>query len=54
MSIIGLGLVWYLITNHLPIQDPAKKVVNVIFVLILILLVMSLFGLGNIRVGNFR
>lgn len=54
MLVVGLGIVWYLVTNHLPLAEPAKNVVHVIFVVILILLVMHLFGLGDIRIGNLR
>ena len=52
--VIILGLIYYLV-NQLPIAQPFKTVILVIFILILILLALQILGLNlgtNIRLRN--
>lgn len=47
--VIVLGLLWYLV-QMLPLPAPAKQIVNVLFILLLIVIVLSTFGM--LPIGN--
>jgi hypothetical protein len=51
---VVLGLVYYLIML-LPIPDPFRKIVQIVFIIIAILVVLSLFGLGgSVNLGHWK
>lgn len=52
MVLVVLGLAWWILTQVIPMPGPGKTVVSVIFVIILLLIVMQLFGIGDFRVGR--
>ena len=63
MSLIGLvivlvvvGVVLWLINNYIPMQSTIKKILNAVVIIIVILWLLSAFGiigsLDTIRVGN--
>ncbi len=61
MSIVGLlitlvvlGVVWYLITTYVPMAAPIKTVITVIAVLALCLFLLSYFGLLDGAWGPHR
>lgn len=45
VALVVLGLVWYLV-KMLPIPEPLRRIVDVIFVIIAILLVLAVFTGG--------
>lgn len=47
-----VGVVWWLVTTYIPMPAPIKTVITVIAVLALCMLLLSLTGIGNIRIGN--
>jgi FtsH-binding integral membrane protein len=51
LIIVVLGLVWWLITSYVPMPQPGKTVVTVIFVVILIIILLQVVGIGDFRVG---
>lgn len=50
--LIVIGVIWYLVTNFIPMPAPMKTVINVIAVLVLCLLLLSLFGIGDYQIGR--
>lgn len=47
-----VGVVLWLVTTYIPMAQPIKTVLTVVVVLILCLWLLSLFGIGRIRVGG--
>lgn len=45
LGLVVLGLIWYLVLKFIPLPEPVKTVLNVVFILILIFAVLQLFGL---------
>lgn len=50
--LVVLGVIWYLITNFIPMPAPIKTVITVICVIALCLLLLNLFGIGDFRIGR--
>jgi hypothetical protein len=50
--LVVLGVIWWLVTTYIPMPQPIKTVITVICVIVLCLLLLSLFGIGDIRVGR--
>lgn len=50
--LIVIGVVWYLVKTYIPLPGPIKTVVTVIAVLILCLLLLNLFGIGDFQIGR--
>ncbi len=46
--LVLLGLIWWLIDTYLPLPDPIKTIIRVIFIVILILIVLSMVGVVNL------
>ncbi len=46
-----IGVVWWMLTTYIPMPAPMKTVITVIAVLALCMLLLSLTGIGNIRIG---
>jgi hypothetical protein len=44
LTLIVLGLIWWLIVTYIPFPPPGKVIVNVIFVVILIIILLNLIG----------
>jgi hypothetical protein len=49
IAVAVLGLVWYLVTTFVPMPPPGKTILSVVFVVILLILVLQLFGLTGYR-----
>jgi hypothetical protein len=49
IAVAVLGLVWYLVTTFVPMPAPGKTILSVVFVVILLILVLQLFGLTGYR-----
>lgn len=45
--LIVLGLIWYLV-GMLPLPAPIRQIVNVLFIIVAIVAVLSLFGIVNV------
>lgn len=54
LTLVILGLIWWLIVTYLPMPQPGKVIVNVIFVVILILLLLNMLGIANFPIGPIR
>lgn len=52
--LIVIGVIWWLVTNYIPMPAPMKTVITVIAVIALCLLLLNLFGIGDIRVGTVK
>ncbi len=46
-----VGVCWYMIVTYIPMPQPMKTVITVVAVLALCMVLLSLTGIGNIRVG---
>ena len=46
--LVVLGLVWWLVSAYLPIPQPFKNIILIVFVLIAILVLLSFAGLLNV------
>jgi hypothetical protein len=44
VTLVILGIVWYLALRYLPLPDIVKTVLNIVGVLVVIFLVLALFG----------
>ena len=49
--LIILGTCMYLVNTYLPIAQPIKTVINVLVVLVIVVWLLSLFGITTIHVG---
>jgi hypothetical protein len=52
--IVVLGVIMYLVENYVPMAQPFKVVLRVIVVLLLVLWLLSIFGLTGPSVPRFR
>jgi hypothetical protein len=52
--LIVLGVIWWLVTTYIPMPAPMKTVITVIVVLALCLLLLNLFGIGDMHIGRLR
>lgn len=48
--LVVLGVVFWLIETYLPMSEPFKTLLRVVAVLVLILLLLSMFGIVNVPV----
>ncbi|MEA3642290.1 MAG: Thivi_2564 family membrane protein [Lamprobacter sp.] len=55
VTLVVVGLILWLINNYLPMDGKIKKILNVVVVIIVILWLLSVFGLiaplSSIRIG---
>jgi len=49
IAVAVLGLVWYLVTTFVPMPAPGHTILSVVFVVILLILVLQLFGVTHWR-----
>jgi hypothetical protein len=49
---VVVGVVLWLVQTYIPMSAPVKTVLNVVVILALCLWLLSLFGIGSIRVGK--
>lgn len=54
LTLAIVGVCWYMIVTYIPMPQPMKTVITVIAVLALCMVLLSLTGVGNIRVGAHR
>ena len=47
--LVVVGLVWWLITTYLPLPQPIKTVITVVFVLAVCLYLLSAVGIVHLR-----
>lgn len=52
LVLVVVGVVLWLITTYIPMSPPIKTVLTVVIVLVLCLWLLSLFGIGTIKVGR--
>ncbi len=50
LAVIGLCL--YLVQRYIPMAEPIKQILTVVVVIVLIIWLLSLFGIGDILVGR--
>lgn len=51
--LIVLGLVWWLV-GMLPLPDPIQKIINVVFIIVLIFVVLSVFGVTGASIPMLK
>lgn len=44
VTLVVLGIIWYLVTRYLPLPEIVVTVINIVLVLVVIFLVLALFG----------
>ena len=52
ITLVVLGVVWWLVTTYIPMPQPVKTVITVIAVLLLCLWLLRVFGLTTLPVGK--
>jgi hypothetical protein len=52
--LVVVGLVWWLITNYVPMPAPIKTVITVVAVLILCIWLLQWAGIGGLHFGRLR
>lgn len=44
VTLVVLGIVWFLVLKYIPMPDVVKTVLNIVGVIVVIFLVLALFG----------
>lgn len=52
LVLVIVGIVLYLVQTYIPMSPPIKTVLMAVVVILLCLWLLSLFGIGSIRVGR--
>ena len=56
VTLVVVGLLLWLVNNYIPMDATIKKILNVVVILVVILFILSAFGIlgsmSGIRIGN--
>ena len=53
ITLVVLGVVWYLIETYVPMAEPVKTVIRIVLILFLCLWLLSIFGIiGRMPLGT--
>jgi heme A synthase len=44
-----LGLIWWLVTTYIPMPPAGKTILTVVFVVVLVVALLQLFGITDLR-----
>jgi heme A synthase len=45
-----LGLIWWLVTTYIPMPPAGKTILTVVFVVVLVVALLQLFGITDLRI----
>lgn len=45
-----LGLIWWLVTTYIPMPPAGKTILTVVFVVVLIVALLQVFGITDLRI----
>jgi len=52
--VAALGLIWWLVTTYIPMPPAGVTILTVVFVVVLIVALLHVFGITDLRIGRLR
>lgn len=49
--LVALGACWWLFTTYVPLPQPIKTIITVLFVVIMCVVILQTLGLTHLRIG---